>query len=63
MNKMLESWLRTFLAASAAVALVQLQNGDVLDLNAILTAGAVAVLPVIQRYLNPNDTAFGRGAK
>jgi len=59
---MLESWLRSFLAAAGTVAVVQLQNGDQVDLNAILTAGVVAVLPVIQRYFNTNDTTFGKGS-
>ena len=66
MNKntqaMLESWARSFLAAAATVAIVQVQNGSQIDINAILTAGIVAVLPVIQRYFNPNDTSFGKGA-
>jgi hypothetical protein len=67
MNKkqkaLLESWARSFLAAAGTVAIVQIQNGSQIDFNAVLTAGVVAVLPVIQRYLNPNDPAFGKGSK
>jgi len=48
------SWLRSFLAASLAVYMA-----GVTDLKAIGMAGLAAVLPVILRYLNPNDSAFG----
>ena len=48
------SWLRSFLAASIAVYMA----GET-DLKAIGMAGLAAVLPVILRYLNPNDSAFG----
>ena len=48
------SWLRSFLAASIAVYMA----GET-DLKAIGMAGAAAVLPVILRYLNPKDPAFG----
>ncbi len=51
---MLASWARSFLAAGVAVYMA-----GVTDPKAILSAGAAAVLPVILRYLNPNDTAFG----
>jgi hypothetical protein len=50
----LASWARSFLAASIAVYL----SGNT-DLKAIAAAGAAAVLPVILRWLNPNDAAFG----
>ena len=48
------SWLRSFLAASIAVYMA----GET-DVKAIGMAGLAAVLPVILRYLNPNDSAFG----
>lgn len=48
------SWGRSFLAASLAVYLA-----GVTDPRAILGAGAAAVLPVIIRWLNPNDADFG----
>jgi hypothetical protein len=49
------SWARSFLAASLAVYLA-----GVTDFEAIWKAGLAAVLPVILRWLNPADTAFGR---
>ena len=52
------SWLRSFLAASLAVYLA-----GVTDPKAILGAGAAAVLPVIIRWLNPNDKQFGVNGK
>jgi hypothetical protein len=48
------SWGRSFLAASLAVYLA-----GVNDPKAIIGAGAAAVLPVIIRWLNPNDSQFG----
>lgn len=57
LKKMAASWARSFLAASIAVYMA-----GVTDPKAIATAGLAAVLPVILRYLNPNDTAFGKKA-
>lgn len=66
MNKelkaVLASWGRSFLAAVVA-QLIVLGDG-VLDLNrdgvrALVAAGLAAVLPVILRWLNPNDVSFG----
>jgi hypothetical protein len=59
---MLASWARSFLAASLGAFAAT--GGDVfsLDLNglkAIITAGVIAILPVVLRYLSPNDEAFG----
>lgn len=51
------SWFRSFLAASLAVYLA-----GVTDPKAILGAGLSAIAPVILRWLNPADTAFGRKA-
>ncbi len=48
------SWARSFLAAGIAVYMA----GNT-DLKAVASAGLAATLPVILRYLNPNDTAFG----
>ncbi len=48
------SWARSFMAAAIAVYL----SGNT-DIKAIAGAGAAAVLPVILRWLNPNDAAFG----
>ena len=66
MNKELKavvaSWGRSFLAAVVAQLIVL--GDSVLDLNrdgvrALVAAGLAAVLPVILRWLNPNDVAFG----
>lgn len=51
----LASWTRSFFAACIAVYLA-----GVTDPKAILGAGLAAVLPVILRWLNPNDQSFGR---
>jgi hypothetical protein len=55
---MAASWLRSFLAAGLAVYMA-----GVTDPKAILMAGIAAVAPVILRYLNPNDAAFGNNDK
>jgi hypothetical protein len=54
---LLASWFRSFLAASLAVYLA-----GVTEPKAILGAGLSAIAPVILRWLNPADTAFGRKA-
>jgi hypothetical protein len=48
------SWLRSFLAASLAVYMA----GET-DVKTIGMAGLAAVLPVILRFLNPQDASFG----
>ena len=58
LKALLASWARSFLAATIAVYLA-----GVTDPKAILTAGAAAVLPVVLRWLNPKDTAFGSTGK
>ena len=55
---MAASWLRSFLAAGLAVYMA-----GVTDPKAIAMAGIAAVAPVILRYLNPNDAAFGHNEK
>jgi hypothetical protein len=52
------SWGRSFIASALAVYMA-----GVTDPKAIFAAGAAAVLPVILRYLNPNDAQFGINAK
>ena len=49
------SWARSFLAAGIATYLAVGW-----DAAAIVKAALAASLPVILRYLNPNDSAFGR---
>ncbi len=55
-KKMLASWVRSFIGAGLAVYM----TGNH-DLKAIGTAGVAALAPVLMRWLNPNDAAFGRG--
>lgn len=61
MNKqaqaLVASWARSFVAAALAVYMA-----GVTDPAAIGKAGLAAVLPVIMRWLNPNDPSFGRGS-
>ena len=52
------SWARSFLAASIALIAI----GET-DPKAIFTAGMAGVIPVILRYLNPKDVAFGVSGK
>ena len=52
------SWARSFLASSIAVYIA-----GVHDPKAIAGAGLAAVLPVVLRYLNPKDAAFGLSGK
>jgi hypothetical protein len=52
---MLASYARSFIAASLAVYMA-----GVTDPKAILSAGVAAVLPVLMRWLNPNDKVYGR---
>lgn len=53
-KKLAASWARSFLAAVIAMYLA-----GVNDPKALLGAGLAAVLPVVLRWLNPKDTAFG----
>jgi len=54
MKSIAASWARSFLAAGIAVYMAGIN-----DPKAIAGAGLAAVLPVILRYLNPNDASFG----
>ena len=51
----LKSWLKVFAAATIACYLAGNR-----DWQALLNAGAAAVLPVIYTWLDPNDKRFGR---
>lgn len=55
-KKIFASWARSFLAAALAVYM----SGNT-EPKAILGAGVAAVAPVVLRWLNPKDDAFGRG--
>ena len=54
---MLARWLRSYIAAALAV---YMSGGDV---KAMAMGGVAAVVPVLIRYLNPNDANFGVGTK
>ena len=49
------SWGRSFVAASLA----RYMAGET-DPKKLGAAGLAAILPVVLRWLNPNDAAFGR---
>jgi hypothetical protein len=55
LKPMLASYARSFIAASLAVYMA-----GVTDPKAILSAGIAAVVPVLMRWLNPNDQVYGR---
>ena len=55
LKPMLASYARSFLAAALAVYMA-----GVTDPQAIFSAGVAALLPVLMRWLNPNDTVYGR---
>jgi hypothetical protein len=52
------SWARSFVAASLAVYM-----SGISDPKSIAMAGVAAVVPVIMRWLNPKDVAFGLSGK
>ena len=56
--EMLLSWLRVFLAASLA----QFMAG-VSDWRILVNSGICAVVPLVIRYLDPQDVMFGKGSK
>jgi hypothetical protein len=58
MKPILASWARSFMAASVALYMA----GET-DPKTLGMAGVAAVLPVILRWLNPKDTAFGLSGK
>jgi uncharacterized membrane protein YgaE (UPF0421/DUF939 family) len=55
LKPMLASYARSFIAASLAVYMA-----GVTDPKTIASAGIAAVLPVLMRWLNPNDKVYGR---
>lgn len=58
LKALLASWARSFLAASLAVYMA----GET-DPKTLAMAGLAAVLPVVLRWLNPKDSAFGLSGK
>jgi hypothetical protein len=62
LKSLLASWGRSFAAACLAQFIAL--GGGVFDLTGdgvktIVAAGLAAILPVILRWLNPDDNAFG----
>ena len=55
---MIGSYARSFLTG----ALTLYMAGET-EPKKLLAAGIAAVLPPLLRWLNPNDTAFGRGSQ
>ena len=55
-TEMALSWVRVFLAASLAVWMAT----GTFDWSSMWQAGVAAVLPVIIRYLDPQDKTYGR---
>ena len=53
LKPLVASWLRSYIAAALAVYMA---GGD---LQAMAMGGVAAVVPVLIRYLNHNDAAFG----
>ena len=58
MKPIAASWARSFMAATVALYMA----GET-DPKKLGMAGLAAVLPVILRWLNPKDTAFGLSGK
>jgi hypothetical protein len=62
MNKkqkaMLASYLRVVITAIAAVV----ATGE-FDLDDLVKAAIISVLPPLMRWINPNDKSFGRGSE
>lgn len=61
-NKEVKSILASYVRAAIAAGLAVYAAGG-RDAQAILSAAVSAVLPPLLRWLNKNDTAFGRGAE
>jgi len=55
---MLASWARSF----ATAALTCYMTYEVVTWKIVMNAGLAALIPMIIRYLNPKDAAFGRQA-
>ena len=64
MNKALVlSWLKVFLSAVLTYVLAALLANEAMQWQAVLIAGAVAVLRVIINWLDTSDTRYGRGSE
>lgn len=64
-TSLIASWLRAF--AAIVIAMFIADGADVFavdatDIRTWTAAGLAAILPLVARYLNPNDVEFGRGS-
>ena len=57
LKPLVASWLRSYIAAALAV---YMSGGN---LQAMAMGGVAAIVPVILRWLNPADKAFGSTGK
>lgn len=57
LRAMAASWARAFVCAALAAYAAGADNW-----RDVLAAGAAALVPVLLRWLNPQDKAYGRGA-
>ena len=55
---LIASWARSFMAAALA-----LYMAGVTDPKTLAMGGVAAIVPVVLRWLNPNDKAFGSTGK
>jgi hypothetical protein len=56
------SWVKLFLYSSLVQVvffLVKFKSLTTMDWDSVISAGLIAVLPVIINYLNPNFTGYG----
>jgi hypothetical protein len=69
LNTMAGSWLKVFSSTVLAEYLILMGKGisifewNMQTVEALVTAGVVAVLPIIINVLNSSDTRYGLGSK
>ncbi len=65
-GRMVQSWIKVFVSTILALFLADLINGSgTLNLTSVWTyvsAGLVAVLPLVINYLNPSYGRYGAGS-
>jgi hypothetical protein len=62
---MVFSWIKVFVSVVLGLFLADgadVFSVDASDLRLWLSAGFVAVIPLVVNYINPNDTRYGIGA-
>lgn len=66
-GRMVQSWIKVFVSTILALVLADLVSGaGTLNLTNVWTyvsAGAVAVLPLVINYLNPEYGRYGKGVE